>query len=70
MTISLTELNIDSNGRYIYSYQAISSFIKSDKSIDLEAVWSLYDDSDSLILTSSNALPGKLFHLEIYHTKN
>ena len=63
MAISMTELNTDSDGRYIYSYQAISAFIKSDKSIDLQAVWSLYDDTDSLILTSSNALPGKLFHV-------
>ena len=64
MTISLTELNTDTNGRYLYSYQAISAFIKCDKSIDLQAVWSLYDESDSLILTTSNDFPGKSFHME------
>ena len=69
MAISMTELSTDSNGRYIYSSETISAFIKSDKSIDLQAVWSLYDETGSLVITSSNALPGNLFHVQFTYGK-
>ena len=63
---SFTDLETDSGGNYIYNNEAITAWTVCDKSVDLQAVWELYDSSDTLLATASNALPGPLELGEIF----